>query len=138
MRQIAIAEHLLTQSYPALADPKILISALQNAYSAVDEAITHVLREAREKKEIPAYSTTFTGKLTAYKLYLAKKGTVTAIDFMLVTELQELLLAYQESSTAFRRKDAFVIADDAFHIKTLTPEKTNTYIQRIKSLLTRL
>ncbi len=137
MDRVVIAEHLLNNSYPALKDPKILLSVVQNLLDAIEERVTASLEEARKNHEIPPYSDTLNGKLTAYRMHLAKKKGVHPVDFMLVSELQELLTQHDSAPVEFRRKDALVIADADYRLSTLTKEKTKTYIERTKSLLTR-
>ncbi len=137
-RKLTIAEHLFTQTYPALDDPKILISVLQNLHGAIEDAITEKLEHARENKHIPAYSTTFNGKVTAFKIHLARDLKINPVDFMMIGELQELLQQQKQAPTEFRRKTDFIIADNDFHLHQISPEKTKTYIERTKSFVSRL
>lgn len=136
--KIQVAEHLLNQTYPALKDPKILLSVLQNVHDAIDEGITAALTKARDNKEVPAFGSSFTQKVEHLRKHLAGKLKVTPIDFMFISELREILKRHEDSSVEFRRKKSFVIADDDFHLSSITPEKTKTYIARAKSLLSRL
>lgn len=137
-RKLAIAEHLLTKSYPSLNDPKILLSVLQNTLEAIEEALTQRLQEARKNKEIPTYNTSFNGKLTAYKLHLANNSNLSRVDFMMISEMQELLEEHKQAPTAFRRNNNFVIADNNFNLKTLDEKKTRTYLKRTKKLINKL
>ena len=137
-RHLAIAEHLFTQSYPSLQDPKILVSVLQNLLDAIEEGITERLEIAREQKKIPAYSTTLNGKLTAFKLHLSRDLTINPVDFMMISELQELLDQHKHAPTEFRRRADFIIADNDFTLHKISPEKTKTYIERTKSFVSRL
>lgn len=136
-KKLEIATHLLTHSYEAVGDPKILLSALRNVLDAIEMAITESLEKARKNHEIPPYGDTFNGKLTSFKMHLAKKKGITPMDFMMISELQELLIEQQRAPVEFRRKTAFVIADDDYHLRTITPEKTKTYIQRARSIISR-
>ena len=137
-RELAIAEHLLTKSYPSLNDPKILVSVLTNTLAAIETAITQQLQTARKNHEIPPYSDTFNGKLNAFRMHLAKKKGVGKVDLMMISEMQELLTDNQQAPTTFRRQDQFVIADNDFNLKTLTPEKAKTFLQRTKTLIKKL
>jgi len=137
-RHLAIAEHLFSQSYQSLQDPKILISVLHNLLSAIEEAITARLELARQQRKIPAYSTTFNGKLTAFKLHLSRELKVNPIDFMMIGELQELVQQQKQAPTEFRRNSDFIIADNDFQLHKISPEKTKTYIERTKSFISRL
>jgi len=136
--KLSVAQHLLTQTYPALQDPKILLSVCQNTLYAIEDALTESLEEARRTKQIPPYSETFTGKLQAFREHLAKKKGVGPIDFMLISELQELVAQHDSSPMEFRRKNAYVMADNDYTLHTLTAEKAKTFIQRAKSLISRL
>lgn len=137
MDRLAVAQHLYSHSYHALGDPKILLSVAQNLLAAIEDRLTERLVQAREDKEIPPFGDTLNQKLTAYRMHLAHKRKVTPIDFMFIGELQELVASHDRTAMEFRRKDAFVIADEDYSLRTLTPEKTKTYIERTKSLLSR-
>lgn len=137
-KKLVVAEHLFTQSYRSLQDPKILISVLKNLLFAIEEVITFHLERARKERRISAYSDTFNGKLTAFKLHLARELEVNPVDFMMIAELQELLEQQARAPTEFRRKHEFIVADENFALHKISPEKTKTYIERTKSFVTRL
>lgn len=137
-QKITVAEHLLTQTYPSLQDPKILVSVLQNVLEALEDGVTRALDEARRNHEVPPYSDTLNGKLTAFKLHLAKKKGFTPIDFMLISEIQEILSQHKISPVEFRKKNILVIADEEYHLRTLSEDKTKTYLRRAKALLARI
>lgn len=134
-RSLAIAEHLLTTSYPALQDPKILISVLTNIQAGINQAITEALQKAREQKDIPAYSDTYNGKLNAFRMHLAKQYNISKVDLMMITEIHETLLQAKQAPTTFRRKQEFIIADQDFNLTALTQEKAHTYLRRAKTLI---
>ncbi|MFT4250147.1 MAG: hypothetical protein ACMXYD_02170 [Candidatus Woesearchaeota archaeon] len=138
MRQLAIAEHLLNKSYPALQDPKILLSVLQNLLAAIDEAITQHLQEARKNHEIPPYNNTLNGRLNAARMHLAKKKNITKVDFMMISEIQETLSEHEQAPTEFKKNNALYIANNDFHLTKLDEKKTKTYMSRTRTLLTRL
>lgn len=137
-RKLSIAEHLLTKSYPALEDPKILLSVLHNILGAVEDAVTDALAQARENNDIPAHGTTFNQKLNAFRMHLAKQKGVTKVDLMMISEMQELLAEHAQAPTTFRRDESFVIADNDFNLKTLTPKKARTYLTRTKRFVEKL
>ena len=138
MRQLAIAEHLLTKSYPSLKDPKILLSVLQNLLAAIDEAISKHLQEARSKHEIPPYNNTLNGRLNAARIHLAKQLDIKKVDFMMISEIQETLAEHEQAPTEFRRNNALIIADENFKLTKLDEQKTKTYMSRTRTLLSRL
>jgi hypothetical protein len=138
MRQLAIAEHLLTKSYASLKDPKILLSVLQNLLDAIEAAITEQLVQARKNKEVPPYNNTFNGKLNAVRMHLAKQLQISKLDFMMISEIQELLTEHKQAPTEFRRKNALFIADESFSLKKIDVQKTKTYMSRTRTLLSRL
>ncbi len=44
-KRITIADHLLTQTYPSVKEPKILLSVLKNLYRALFERMREVMKE---------------------------------------------------------------------------------------------
>ncbi len=132
---IAVAQHLLTQTYPGIKDPKLLLAIVKHIRDGIDDGITKTLEKARKNKEIPSYGTTFNGKLTTFKMHLARKLGVNPVDFMMIAELQELIIEHERSPVEFRRKNTFVIASNNYTLRTLNEQKVKTYLQRAKKFL---
>jgi hypothetical protein len=139
-RRLQVSDHFLTQTYPTVQDPKLLINILDGILRAVEELVDAVLIHERSAGHIHAYNdSSFAGKLTALKHeHITKKYALTHIDLMMVTEMQELIHDHKQSMMEFPRKGALVMASDDYRMQSVTIEKIKTYLSRTKTLYTKI
>ena len=138
-RRIQVADHFLTQTYPLVQDPKLLINVLDGVLRAVEELIDAMLQHERAEGRIPVYHEgNFTAKLALIKGDLAKRYNFGHIDIAMIAEMQELLHAHKESSVEFSRRGQFVMAHQDYRLATLSVDKIKTYLMRTKSLYTKV
>ncbi len=107
-KRLAAADHILTQSYPLIKDPKLLIAVLTNLSRAVEGAVEVSKERAR--------------RLPTEFLRLAG-------------ELQETMHEHEQSPVEFARKGAFVICDESYRIRTLNEEQLRRQLRQAKALL---
>ncbi len=143
LRNLKIATHLLTQSYPLLQDPKLLLAVLQNLFLAMAHAMTAILAHEREWKRIPAFSDNFDARFDLLKLKVAPRQKIPAEQLQMILDIRALVSAHKEASVTFARKDAFVICEEGYRLKTLTVQdmktmlaKTKVFIQQMERILT--
>jgi hypothetical protein len=134
-RRIQVSDHFLTQTYPTVQDPKLLINILDGILKAVEDIVDAILVHGREAGTVPAYHDTFAGKIAAIKsAHITKHYTLTHIDVMMITEMQELLHSHKQSMLEFPRKGALVMASDDYKLQSVSIEKIKTYLTRTKTL----
>jgi len=134
-RNVQVADHMLTMSYPMLKDPKILVSVATNLLQASENAITAILEYERLFKRIPAYHETFQGKIDAFRDKVMKSYGFDSKGLRLTMDLKEIIGAHTESPVEFARKDKFVIASDNYEIRTLTVSDLKKYIEETKTFI---
>lgn len=130
-RRLLIADHFLTQTYPFVQDPKLLLNALEGIFIAAGEIMDAVL--AHEHKQ----ELTFSGKLGVFKGDIGKKYGFSHIDTHMFAEMQELLHEHKESAMEFQRKGQLYMASDNFKLTSLSIEKIKTYLSRTRTLYQR-
>lgn len=134
-RRIQVADHFLTQTYPLVHDPKLLVNILEGVFRAIEELINAILQHERAHERIPAYHEgNFAAKLAMIRGEVAKRYGFGHIDLAMITEIQELLHLHKASAMEFPRAGKFVMAGDDLEVQTISVEKVKTYLTRAKAL----
>lgn len=142
VKNLKIANHLLTQSYPLLNEPKLLFAALQNIFLSLTYAITAILAHEFENKRIPAFPDNADAKFDIFKLKVAPRYKIPTEQLQTIVDVKAIITSHKESSVSFTRKDAFVICEEGYHLRTLTLRdmkvllaKAKTFIQQMDQIL---
>ena len=122
-RRIQVADHMLTMTYPLINDPKLLIAVLSNLIKSMDASISAAL--AREN--IP-FNNTLQGRLAAYKRHLTRKLGIPPETLRAYEDMQATLKEHAASPVTFRRNEKFVICNEGYKLRTLTPMTAKKYV----------
>jgi len=134
-RRIQVADHFLTQTYPMVQDPKLLINILDGVIKAIEDIVDALLQHERAADRIPAYHEgNFAAKLSLIRGDVAKRYSFNHIDLAMITEMQELLHLHKTSAMEFPRSGKYVMASDDLEVQTISVEKVKTYVTRAKAL----
>lgn len=135
LRALRSAGHLLTQTYPIIGDPKLLLAALQQIWAALEHSMNCLLAFDRELKRIPRYGDELEARLAAFTLRCAPLHGLKA-QLALLAEVRELLARHKAAAFEFSRKAALVLCDENFKLSLLTADQLMTYLSRAKIFLT--
>jgi len=118
-REVQVAEHILTETFPMAKDPKLLLSV-----------VIHIKR-ALEKTGYAIDS----GKPVVMTINESSaSNSEEAAD--LYTDLQKTMNRYRESPTVFSRHGKFIIASEGFsYLKELTEEELNRAMITLKTFV---
>ncbi len=133
--KLKLADHMLTQTYPLVKDPKLLIAAIENLFLALTNAMASVLHYERTFKRIPPFVDNFENKFTVFKEKCVPRYNLGRRYIKLIADLKEAVLAHRKSPIEFARKDNFVICSDNYKLKTLSMEQIKKYIELTKNFL---
>lgn len=132
LKNMWIADHMLTQTYPIVNDPKLLLVILENVFLACTNAVAALLYYEYYNKRIPAFQDTFDAKLTMLRMHVAPKYNIKGEQLTFLHELKSLLLAHKKSPVEFVRKDVFVICSDDYALQTITLNEMKQYVAKAK------
>ena|SRR3989344_1026682 len=132
VRQLRTADHLLTQTYPFIQDPKLLLTVLENIFLALGSAMSAAIEREVMAKRIAAPMSTFDAKLDTVKLHLARPYGLRGEDLTMANEIKSILLAHRKSPMEFVRKDTFVICGEGYQLQTLSFAQLKQYYARAK------
>jgi len=134
-RKVGVADHILTQTYPLVQDPKLLVAVLQNLHDAVDEGIKALLFYELSLKRIPPFTDSFDGRMAAFQRYIAPKYSVPPKFPRFVSELRETVKEHRQSPVEFVRNKQLVICNESYRIRTLNAEQLKKHLQRAKAFI---
>src|SRR5690349_3870716 len=73
LKNVQMANYLLSTTYPMIKEPKTLLSISDHVFSSFMSTVSALLAYERDKKLIPPYHDTEESKLNAFKQHLVKK-----------------------------------------------------------------
>ncbi len=133
--KLKLADHMLTQTYPLIKDPKLLVAVMENVFLALTNAMASVLYYERTFKSIPPFVDNFENKFRLFKEKCAPKYDLSKKYADAIAEVKEAVLAHRKSPIEFARKENFVICSDNYKLKTITIEQIKGYIDLTKTFL---
>ncbi len=131
-KHFLIADHMLTQTYPVVNDPKLLLVILENVFLACTHAMAALLYYEYYQKRIPSFQDTFDAKLNMLKLQVAPRYHIKGEYLSFLSEIKNLLLAHKRSPVEFVRKDVFVICSNDYALQTITLNEMKQYVTKAK------
>ncbi len=137
-RNVAVAEHLLTVSYPTIQDPKILLTVCENLFLGFSNALSAAVYYERRFKRIPPFVDTFPGKFETFTKRIVPRYNLKKEYIATIEELRDLVLKHEQSPVEFRRKQAMVVCDSNYSYDTLTAERLQRYLNEAKTFSHRI
>ena len=135
IRNLKIADHMLTQTYPSVKDPRILLSVLENLFLAMTNAMAAILHYENLNKRIPAFDDNFSSKFDILRLKVAPRYKMNKEYLNLITEIKGMLVSHKKSPVEFSRKDVFVICSDTYNMKVISSKEMMNYVNSAKGFV---
>lgn len=132
-KKLHAADHMLSQTYPLVKDPKLLVGVLMSLDEALDHAIRAYLLYEHSRKRVPMFSDTRQGRYTAFAQNLSKSVPKEFLSFL--GELREDVKEHEKSPMEFTRKETFVIADEEYHMIKLSEKDMKNKVRQAKTFL---
>ena len=129
---IKVADHMLTQTYPLVKDPKLLLVVVQNIFYSVTYSVAAILYYEHLFKRIPAFSENFDSMFNLFKARCTRRYNINIEYLTLIQEIDDILKQHKKSPIEFARKDKFVIASDDYSLRTISLDKLKSYISKAK------
>lgn len=133
--KLKLADHMLTQTFPLVKDPKLLVAVMENLFLALTNAMGSVLYYERTFKRIPPFVDNFEKKFEIFKQNCIPKHKISREYITIISEVKEAVLAHRTSPVEFARDGNFVICSDTYKLKTLSVKQIGKYIEKTKTFL---
>ena len=131
-KNIQIADHMLTVTYPLVKDTKLLLAIMENIFLSMANAMVSVLYFDRMYKRIPSFSESFEGKFNAFKQHCVHRYGIDKSYVGDVQEIKNIIIEHKKSPVEFIRKDRFVICTDNYKLRTLSIADIKSYLTKAK------
>ena len=132
-RHVKIADHMLTQTYPLLKDPKLLLAVMENIFLSLKYSMETLLYFDRLYKRIPPFQENFESKFNMFRQRVINRYKITQEYVNLIQDVRELIIEHKKSPVEFTRKDKFVICSDTYRMKTISTEQMKKFISSAKT-----
>ena len=137
-RNIHIADHMLTQTYPLVKDPKLLLAVMDNVELALGNGMDALLQFEREAKNIPPYHDSFDAKFNVLKLRLAAKHKLDADQLTMIYDVRNMIAKHKDSPVEFTRQDKFVICSEEYDLTSISTDQMKQFINKAKTFLNKV
>ena len=126
------AEHLLTETYPVVKDPRMLLSVLQNAFSAYKSCMMFMLYRDVAMKKIPPFENDFQAMFALFKARAERRYSISGDYIRIIEEISAILKEHKASPMEFSRHEMYIICSDNYKMKTITTQQLREYISKAK------
>lgn len=132
LKKIQIADHMLTQTYPLVNDPKLLLSVLENVFLSLTNGMAALLYYDHKYGDLPDFQDTFESKYNLFKLRLVDKYNLDRSYVTFIGSIKDIIVNHKKSPVEFARKGAFIICGDNYSTKTISTGDMRKYISTTK------
>ncbi|MBI1971189.1 hypothetical protein HYS47_05565 [Candidatus Woesearchaeota archaeon] len=135
LHHLRLADHMVTQTYPLVQDPKILLVVLENLFLSLTYGMAALLEHERYHKQIPPFQETFDSKFNMIKLRLAEKYRITPSILQFILDVKAKVQAHRKSPVEFSRQGSLVICSEKYEVETITQDILKGYLGKSKIFL---
>lgn len=135
LKHLHLADHMITQTYPLLREPKLLLTALENLFLALTGGMAAILHYERYNQRIPPFQETFDSKFNMLKLKVAPMHRIDAATLQYIQDICSMVKAHRKSPLEFSRKDSMVICSDDYHTETLSLDAMKRHLGQAKKFI---
>ena len=132
MKKLQLADHILTMTYPAVKDSRLLLSSVESLFLAFSYGMGSVLHYERTFKRIPDFADNFASKFELFSDKCAKRYNIPYEQLKAIKDLREIIIAHKKSPVEFSRKANFVICEDNYRTRTISSNEVKNYIEKAK------
>ncbi|MBI2671082.1 hypothetical protein HYX18_03855 [Candidatus Woesearchaeota archaeon] len=132
------ADHLAYVTYPVVKESKLLLTTVENLYTALILAMEALLQYDRYYKRISYVPHEFQSKYEIFKK-ISMKYNLDRMAIASMLDIRSLLELHKKSPMVFTREQKLVIASQGFNIiKTLNIDMVKRYIEQAKPLISKI
>lgn len=131
IKEMKIADHILTMTYPLVNDPKLLKLVMKKIYLSMNNTVAMVLHYERFYKRIPPFNENFHFMLE--KLHpVLQKHNISTNYIVFLNRLSEIMNKQIQSDIEFVRKDKFVFATRDYELSYISTKEIKDYLIKAK------
>jgi len=120
-RSLKVAEHMLTQTYPIVNDPKLILAISEDIYTALSSSMSAITLSEGD----------FHQDFADFKQRSSELG-FKEDEIDLIERFHSIITEHKESPVEFARKDKFVICDEKYNFDSLSLDDMKSYLFRAR------
>jgi hypothetical protein len=132
LKNLKIADHMLTQTYPVINDAKLLLAVLENLFLATTNALTAILYYEQQYHDLGQFKDLFETKFNVFKLEVAPKYHISSEVILFIQSLKNKVIAHKKSPMEFARKDKFVICSKDYKTEIVSLPQLKKDLEKAK------
>lgn len=134
-KNMQIADHMLTMTYPLVKDPKLLLAVMENIFLALTNSMGSLLHYERIYKRVPPFQDTFVSKFSVFRGKCSRRYGIGDEYLLMMRDIKDMILQHKKSPVEFTRRDSFVICSEDYKMKVVSVEKMKEYILKSKQFV---
>ncbi len=134
-KKLSVADHILTQTYPLVKDPKLLLSVLENVFLSMTYAMNAMLYYERTFKRVHPFHDSFDSRFNMFRHKVMKTYKISSRYADLIEDMRNMIIEHKKSPIEFSRKDKLVICNGDYKMKTVTIDKLKEDLDAAKEFL---
>ncbi|MBD3259660.1 hypothetical protein GF371_03445 [Candidatus Woesearchaeota archaeon] len=131
-RNLQVAEHMLTVTYPLLRDAKLLLGVTENLFLSVTNSMSAAVFFERTYKRIPPFHDNFESKFNTFAARIMPRYGINKKYIKLLESVKDIVVKHKKSPVEFARKNKFVICDDKYNVREITEPELKQHLQDAK------
>ena len=138
IRQVMIAEHMLTQTYPLVNDEKLLLGIADKIHKSIGLSLKAVLDFEKKYKRIPAFQENFAYMFNMFKKKCQERYQVNDDLINSFESLHGIIEEHIKTPVEFARKGKFVICVDEYEMRTISPDDLKEQINYVQKFISKI
>lgn len=134
-QQLMTADHLVSITYPLVKDNKLLLTALENLFTAAKSLMASLLHYEEAFKRIPRFRDDVDSMVYLFKTKCVPRYGLSSDYSAVIGELKSLHDEHESSAIEFSRKDCIVICSDNYRFRKITLLQIKAYVAIAKRML---
>lgn len=134
-KHIKIADRMLTQTYPIVQDPKLLLAILESIYAGMRESVMALLFFERYHRRISTIAQDFDIQFNTLKLEIAGRYDIPHDVIKFIQDIKLRVAFHKDSPVEFSRKDSFIMCSPKYETKVLTTESIKDALKKAKQFI---
>jgi hypothetical protein len=128
LEKIKVADHMLYMTYPALKDPKLLLSVIENVFAGLDFSVGAILHHEKLFKRVPPFQENFQSRMELFRRLVVPNYNINPNYIRLINDVKNVLSEHKKSPVSFVKQDRFVILSPSYNVKTIDVNLAKKYV----------
>lgn len=127
--RLQTAHHILTITYPSVQSARLLLSATEHIFLAMDYAMNAVLIHQFSQNATHKFNTSFPSRYSTFRLKMAHRLGFANSGIEQLHQLRTILLEHQKSPMEFERNRSLVICKEDYNLTVLSHESVTDFFR---------